>query len=96
MPNKEQKSDTTKDSTTSSAKGTPLTGIQAKFDKEQEQGFRGTEVDAPNENYSVAGNGGLPTPETDIAAAKQAREDTGMGLSALEAQQNENEKAGSK
>lgn len=43
--------------------------------KETEQGFRGVEVDpTPNENYTVAGvTSGAPTPETDDAAAEEAR-----------------------
>lgn len=42
---------------------------------EDEQGFRGLEVDpTPNENYTVAGVlAGKPTPETDDAAAEAAR-----------------------
>lgn len=41
--------------------------VQAKVDEEQEQGFRGTEVDkTPNENYTVAGVlANKPTPETE-------------------------------
>lgn len=41
---------------------------------EEEQGFRGTEVDpTPNENYTVAGvTSGAPTPETDDAARDEA------------------------
>ena len=40
---------------------------QEAFDVEQEQGFRGIEVDpTPNEHYTLEGvNKGLPTPETD-------------------------------
>ncbi len=51
--------------------------VQKKVDAEQEQGFRGVEVDStPNENYTVAGvTKGAPTPETDPAAAEQARKD---------------------
>jgi hypothetical protein len=43
---------------------------------EQQQGFRGVEVDpTPNENYTLAGvTSGQPTPETDGDAALQARE----------------------
>ncbi len=84
------KSDTAKTPTTSetkaTARATQLTEIQEKFDKEQNQGFRGAEVDpTPNENYTVAGvTKGLPTPETDAGAAKDARKVTGLGLSAIE------------
>lgn len=44
--------------------------------QEQEQGFRGVEVDpTPNENYTLAGvTSGQPTPETDGDSALQARE----------------------
>jgi hypothetical protein len=44
--------------------------------QEQEQGFRGVEVDpTPNEAYTLAGvTSGQPTPETDGDAALQARE----------------------
>src|SRR4051812_6257363 len=43
---------------------------------EQDQGFRGVEVDpTPNEAYTLAGvTSGQPTPETDGDAALQARE----------------------
>ncbi len=60
--------------------------LQETFDRETEQGFRGFEVDpTPNENYTVAGvTKGLPTPETDAEAARTARQETGMGLSAVE------------
>lgn len=49
--------------------------VQAKVDKETEQGFRGIEADpTPNENYTVQGvTSGLPTPETDDDAAEEAR-----------------------
>lgn len=49
--------------------------VQAKVDEEQQQGFRGSEVDpTPNENYSVVGVGsGMPTPETDDDAKAKAR-----------------------
>ena len=41
--------------------------LQAAADKEQEQGFVGTEVDqTPNENYTLKGvTSGAPTPETE-------------------------------
>lgn len=62
--------------------------LQSIADRETEQGFRGVEVDpTPNENYTVKGvTKGLPTPETDVEAAKDARGVTGTGLSALEAE----------
>jgi hypothetical protein len=83
---KETRSDTT-EKTASGAKATLSTEIEQKLNAEQEQGFRGTEVDpTPNENYTVAGvTSGAPTPETDAGLAKEVRLDTGMGLSALEA-----------
>ena len=48
--------------------------VKSRIQKENEQGFRGTEVDqTPNENYTVAGvTSGKPTPETDKAAARKA------------------------
>jgi hypothetical protein len=64
--------------TTEPAPSTRDTGsaeVQEKVDAEQERGFRGVEVDpTPNENYTVAGvTSGAPTPETDLAAAEEAR-----------------------
>jgi hypothetical protein len=49
--------------------------VQARVDKELEQGFRGVEADpTPNENYTVAGvTSGAPTPETDEAHAEEVR-----------------------
>lgn len=49
--------------------------VQEQVDREEEQGFRGVEVDpTPNEAYTVAGvTSGQPTPETDDDAAEQAR-----------------------
>lgn len=49
--------------------------VQAQVDKEEEQGFRGVEVDpTPNENYTVSGvTSSKPVPETDEAAAEDAR-----------------------
>ena len=81
------KSDMTKASTPSSAKGTSLTDIQARVDQENKQGFRGIEVDStPNENYTLAGVvKDAPTPETDVETAHKVRVETGLGLSALEA-----------
>lgn len=54
--------------------------VQEAVDEENEQGFRGTEVDpTPNENYTVAGvTSGKPTPETDEKAADKARGNTGL------------------
>lgn len=51
--------------------------VQARVDKETEQGFRGTEADStPNENYTVGGvTSGKPTPETDEGQAEQVRKD---------------------
>lgn len=48
--------------------------VQEKVDAENEQGFRGAEVDpTPNEHYTVQGvAAGLPTPETDEKAAADA------------------------
>lgn len=50
--------------------------VQKAGAQENEQGFRGREVDpTPNENYSVAGvTSGKPTPETDQKAAEKARQ----------------------
>jgi hypothetical protein len=58
------------------AADTSTAEVQARVDKETEQGFRGVEVDpTPNENYTVAGvTSGAPTPETDASAAAEARE----------------------
>lgn len=88
---KEAKSDTTKGTTKSTAKETSLTDIQAKVDQEAAQGFRGIEVDpTPNENYTVKGVvSAAPTPETDVDHARKVREETGLGLSALEAAERE-------
>lgn len=71
---------------------------QERADVETEQGFRGTEVDpTPNEAYTVSGvTKGLPTPETDIESARKAREATGLGVSALEAEEKERAKLGGK
>lgn len=96
-----KKSDTTSASTTrqtDTAKAMPLTEIEEKLNKENAQGFRGVEVDStPNENYTVAGvTSGAPTPETDVESAKQVRQETGLGLSALEAAQREKDAGGAK
>lgn len=88
---KKQESSTTNDSTsrqTDTAKTSPSTGIAGSaVIQEQAQGFRGVEVDpTPNENYTVAGvTSGAPTPETDVDSAADVRQNTGLGLSALEA-----------
>ncbi len=49
--------------------------VQQRVDKENEQGFVGTEVDpTPNEAYTVEGViSDQPTPETDADAAAEAR-----------------------
>ena len=54
--------------------------VQEAVDQENEQGFRGVEVDpTPNENYTVSGVvEGAPTPETDSETAKTAREAAGL------------------
>jgi hypothetical protein len=91
-----------KSSTTSESKSEPTAREQSStgsnvadkvIDQESAQGFRGVEVDpTPNENYTVAGvTSGAPTPETDVASAQEARATTGLGLTALEAQQRERE-----
>lgn len=52
--------------------------IQARFDEEQEQGFRGTRGDpTPLDNYTLQGvTSGAPTPETaDPGTAESARKD---------------------
>ena len=84
------KSDSSK--TKSDVKETRST-VQQKVDAEIAQGFRGVEVDStPNENYTVAGvTKGLPTPETDVKTAQKVRQETGLGLSSLEAAQREKE-----
>lgn len=51
--------------------------VQAAFDKETEQGYRGEAATdpTPNENYTVAGViSGAPTPETDHDAALEAQQ----------------------
>ena len=57
-------------------KGRDLGGaeVQDKMDAEQEQGFRGANVDpTPDQNYTVAGvTANKPTPETDAKAAAEA------------------------
>ncbi|MFD4912849.1 hypothetical protein ACFWNR_06455 [Streptomyces virginiae] len=54
--------------------------VQAAFDKAQEQGFYGVEVDpTDNHAYTVAGvTEGAATPETDAAAAEAARRATSI------------------
>lgn len=53
----------------------PDATVQARVDKELDQGYRGIEVDpTPNEHYTVGGVlAGKPTPETDDDAAEAAR-----------------------
>jgi hypothetical protein len=48
--------------------------VQARYDKGQEQGFLGAEVDqTPNENYTLPGVlKDKPTPETDAKQAEKA------------------------
>lgn len=94
---KEKKSDTTSDSTASSAKASQLT-IEDRVNQELSQGFRGIEVDpTPNENYTVAGvTSGAPTPETNADHAADVRRATGLGLSALEAADREKTQRGEK
>ena len=48
--------------------------LQERFDKEDEQGYRGIVADpTPNSAYTVAGvTSGEPTPETDGEAARKA------------------------
>lgn len=48
--------------------------LQERFDKEEEQGYRGIVADpTPNSAYTVAGvTSGEPTPETDGEAARKA------------------------
>lgn len=50
--------------------------VQAKVDKETEQGFRGVEVDpTDNHAYTVEGvTAGEPTPETDPAHKRKVRD----------------------
>ena len=96
MPNSSKKSAGA--NTTSSRKATSTTEdagqaeVQERMDEATEQGFIGAKVDpTPNENYTVEGvTGGAPTPETDVQAAREAREATGGGLTAMEFQQREN------
>jgi len=48
--------------------------VQEKFDKLEEDGFLGTQVDpTPNENYSMETPPDAPTPETDPELAAKAR-----------------------
>lgn len=56
-------------------KTAPAAEVQRRVDQENEQGFRGIEVDpTPNENYTVAGvTAGKPTPETDPEHAEAVR-----------------------
>lgn len=86
---KERKSDAetqTASTKKSSSRDGGASELQETFDRAQEQGFFGTEVDpTPNENYTLQGvTGGKPTPETDAKLAGEVREQTKMGKSALE------------
>lgn len=56
-------------------------------DQIEARGLLGREVDpTPNVHYTLQGvTRGAPTPETDVNAAREAREATGLGLSGLEA-----------
>lgn len=49
--------------------------VQQKKDAEEEQGYRGVEVDpTPNEHYTVAGvTSGKPTPENNLDHAEKVR-----------------------
>lgn len=98
MSNKTKSDTTTETSRATDAKASSTDSVQAKVDQEQAQGFRGTEVDStPNENYTVAGvTSGAPTPETDADLARDVRQDTGIGLSALEASAREKKQRGEK
>lgn len=80
---KETKSEQTRSKTESAA--------VSSIANETAQGFRGTEVDpTPNENYTVAGvTSGAPTPETAVESAKEVRQATGAGLSAIESAERE-------
>lgn len=86
--------ETKKESTASAASG----DLQEQFDKEAEQGFRGTKVDpTPNEAYTVKGVTGTPdpTPETDPALAAKAADlqrHTGGGQSGFTAEREPGEK----
>jgi hypothetical protein len=88
-----EKSSSTSSSSSPSAKATRsmVTHLNEQFAREEKQGFRGQEVDpTPNEAYTVAGvTSGAPTPETDVQLAKDVRQETGLGLSALEAAERE-------
>lgn len=56
--------------------------VQKVVDEEQARGYRGVTVDpTPRENYTVSGVvQGAPTPETDEAAAEEARKLRAAGL----------------
>lgn len=86
-----QKSDTTPAPKPAAKATQSMATIEQRVNQELKQGFRGTEVDStPNENYTVAGvTSGAPTPETDAKQASKVREETGVGLSALEAAERE-------
>lgn len=60
--------------------------VQARFDEEQEKGYRGFAPDpTPNENYSLETGPDAPTPETDPELSREARAASGVGMSALDA-----------
>jgi len=90
MADKTTGSNSTHDSTTPKKKtehgDLGASQVQANFDKETDQGFRGVDVDpTPNENYTVGGvTDGKPTPETNADAAKTARDVTGGSKTAVE------------
>lgn len=62
--------------------------LQEQMDEDTEKGFHGDAVDpTPNEAYTVAGvTSDTPTPETDPALAKEAREASGLDRSGIEQQ----------
>jgi hypothetical protein len=86
---------TRSDTTTTSTATAVKSSTEAITADERAQGFRGTGVDStPNEHYTVAGvTSGKPTPETDHAQAKKVREESGIGLSPIEASAREKEAA---
>ncbi len=75
--------------TTSSTQDLGQKELQGTFDKANEQGFFGVEVDTTdNFNYTVRGVGkGLPTPETDAAQAQKVRTETGSNITNIERNQ---------
>lgn len=75
----DQKPDERSDAQRTTATDAGADQVQSQLDKEQQQGFRGTEVDqTPNENYTVGGvTSGAPTPETDAEQKRKATEKDG-------------------